>query len=254
MTRPHPLTAMSERQWDLAWQQQQRVLKSLPGGRGTWLPNVVEARPWGALRWTSGRPDYAASSGQAVAETFAVLRPDVVDAAVRDAVVEALTDRPVATRVAGVGVGEHQVRAATLGCRRWVDSHRRRGGHGRSRMAGGSRRRRARRNSRRCRRWSRRQSPAGPPARRRAGRIATTSGQSPDGTRHRTGPDWSKRPRCWRSWPSATTQRPMARARKRCRVPCGRQPGCCSDRRTIPASRCWPTVCSGWSELGARNA
>ncbi len=115
MTRPHPLTAMSERQWDLAWQQQQRVLKSLPGGRGTWLPNVVEARPWGALRWTSGRPDYAASSGQAVAETFAVLRPDVVDAAVRDAVVEALTDRPVATRVAGVGVGEHQVRAATLG-------------------------------------------------------------------------------------------------------------------------------------------
>jgi hypothetical protein len=115
MTRPHPLTAMSERQWDLAWQEQQRVLKSLPGGRGTWLPNVVEARPWGALRWTSGRPDYAASSGQAVAETFAVLRPGVVDAAVRDAVVEALTERPVSTRVAGVGVGEHQVRAATLG-------------------------------------------------------------------------------------------------------------------------------------------
>jgi hypothetical protein len=115
MTRPHPLTAMSERQWDLAWQEQQRVLKSLPGGRGTWLPNVIEARPWGALRWTSGRPDYAASSGQAVAETFAVLRPDVVDAAVRDAVVEALTERPVVTRVAGVGVGEHQVRAATLG-------------------------------------------------------------------------------------------------------------------------------------------
>jgi hypothetical protein len=115
MTRPHPLTALSERQWDLAWQEQQRVLKSLPGGRGTWLPNVVEARPWGALRWTSGRPDYAASSGQAVAETFAVLRPDVVDAAVRDAVVEALTERPVSTRVAGVGVGEHQVGAATLG-------------------------------------------------------------------------------------------------------------------------------------------
>lgn len=115
MTRPHPLTAMSERQWDLAWQEQQRVLKSLPGGRGTWLPNVVEARPWGALRWTSGRPEYAASSGQAVAETFAVLRPDVVDASVRDAVVEALIERPATTRIAGVGVGEHQVRAATLG-------------------------------------------------------------------------------------------------------------------------------------------
>ena len=115
MTRPHPLTAMSERQWDLAWQEQQRVLKSLPGGRGAWLPNVVETRPWGALRWTSGRPDYAASTGQAVPETFAVLRPDVVDAAVRDAVVEALTVRPAVSRVAGVGVGEHQVRAVTLG-------------------------------------------------------------------------------------------------------------------------------------------
>ncbi|HEY9376075.1 MAG TPA: hypothetical protein VIQ02_03155 [Jiangellaceae bacterium] len=115
MTRPHPLTAMSEWQWDLAWQDQHQLLKSLPGGRGTWLPNVVEPRPWGVLRWTSGRPDYAASTGQAVAETFAVLRPDVTDPRIRDSVVDALTDRPAQTRIAGVTLREHQVGAATLG-------------------------------------------------------------------------------------------------------------------------------------------
>jgi hypothetical protein len=114
MTRPHPLTAMSEWQWDQAWQEQQRILKSLPS-RGGWLPNVVERRPWGMLRWTSGRPDYAASTGQAVPETFAVLRPDVTDPQIGEAVVEALTERPAHTRIAGVGVHEHQVRAATLG-------------------------------------------------------------------------------------------------------------------------------------------
>jgi uncharacterized protein YcfJ len=115
MTRPHPLTAMSEREWDLAWQEQHRIMSSLPGGRGDWLPNVVEPRPWGALRWTSGRPDYAASTGQAVPESFAVLRPDVVDVTVRAAVVDALTERPATTRVAGVAIGEHQVGATTLG-------------------------------------------------------------------------------------------------------------------------------------------
>ncbi len=115
MTRPHPLTAMSEWQWDQAWEEQNRLLKNLPGGRGTWLPNVVEPRPWGVLRWTSGRPDYAASTGQAVPETFAVLRPDVTDQQIRDTVVDALTERPAQTRIAGVGIREHQVRAATLG-------------------------------------------------------------------------------------------------------------------------------------------
>jgi hypothetical protein len=115
MTRAHPLTAMSEWQWDQAWEEQHQLLEGLPGGRGTWLPNVVEPRTWGALRWTSGRPDYAASTGQAVAESFAVLRPDVTDPKVRDAVVEALIERPAQTRIAGVGVREHQVRAATLG-------------------------------------------------------------------------------------------------------------------------------------------
>ncbi len=34
MTRPHPLTAMSEWQWDQAWADQQQLLESLPGGRG----------------------------------------------------------------------------------------------------------------------------------------------------------------------------------------------------------------------------
>jgi hypothetical protein len=115
MTRPHPLTAMSEWQWDQAWEEQNRLLKNLPGGRGTWLPNVVEPRPWGVLRWTSGRPDYAASTGQAVPETFAVLRPDVPDQQIRCTVVDALTERPAQTRIAGFGIREHQLRAATLG-------------------------------------------------------------------------------------------------------------------------------------------
>jgi hypothetical protein len=115
MTRPHPLTAMSEWQWNQAWEEQNRLLKNLPGGRGTWLPNVVEPRPWGVLRWTSGRPDYAASTGQAVPETFAVLSPDVTDQQIRGTVVDALTERPAQTRIAGVGIREHQVRAATLG-------------------------------------------------------------------------------------------------------------------------------------------
>jgi hypothetical protein len=115
MTRPHPLTAMSEWKWDQAWEEQQRLLDSLPGGRGNWLPNVVEPRPWGVLRWTSGRPEYAASTGQAVPETFAVLRPDVTDPHIRDSVVEALTDRPAQNRIAGISIHEHQVRPATLG-------------------------------------------------------------------------------------------------------------------------------------------
>jgi hypothetical protein len=106
---------MSEWQWNQAWEEQNRLLKNLPGGRGTWLPNVVEPRPWGVLRWTSGRPDYAASTGQAVPETFAVLSPDVTDQQIRGTVVDALTERPAQTRIAGVGIREHQVRAATLG-------------------------------------------------------------------------------------------------------------------------------------------
>jgi hypothetical protein len=54
-------------------------------------------------------------TGQAVPETFVVLRPDVTDPQIREAVVEALTERPAQTRFAGVGIHEHQVRDATLG-------------------------------------------------------------------------------------------------------------------------------------------
>ncbi|MGH8825976.1 MAG: YkvA family protein [Jiangellaceae bacterium] len=115
MTRPHPLTAMSERQWAQAWEAQQRVVDAMPQGRGSWLPNLVEARRWGALRWTSGRPAHAATTGHAVAESFAVIRPDVTDRSVRAAVADVLTDRPPVTRIAGVGVREHQVSASVLG-------------------------------------------------------------------------------------------------------------------------------------------
>ncbi len=115
MTRPHPLTAMSERQWAQAWEDQQHVVDAMPYGRGSWLPNVVEARQWGAVRWTSGRPAHASDTGRAVAESFAVLRPDVSDPAVRAAVVDVLTDRPPVVRIAGVGVREHQIQATVLG-------------------------------------------------------------------------------------------------------------------------------------------
>lgn len=115
MTRPHPLTAMTERQWVLAWEAQQEVLDGLRDGRGSWLPNVVEPRQWGALRWTSGRPTHAAGTGQAVAASFAVLRPDATDRRVRSSVVDALTDPPPVTRIAGIGIGEQRLRDGTLG-------------------------------------------------------------------------------------------------------------------------------------------
>lgn len=115
MTRPHPLTAMSERQWAQAWEAQQDVVDAMPQGRGSWLPNIVEARHWGALRWTSGRPAHASMTGQAVAESFAVIRPDVTDRRVQAAVVDVLTDRPPVTRIAGFGIREHQVSASVLG-------------------------------------------------------------------------------------------------------------------------------------------
>ncbi|MGH8774223.1 MAG: hypothetical protein ACRDWI_03305 [Jiangellaceae bacterium] len=106
---------MSEWQWAQAWEQQQQVVDGLPGGRGTWLPNIVEPRRWGALRWTSGRPAHAASTGQAVPESFAVLRPGLSDPDTRTAVVDGLTDRPALTRIVGFGIGEHQLARATIG-------------------------------------------------------------------------------------------------------------------------------------------
>ncbi|MBD0292600.1 MAG: hypothetical protein ICV70_03365 [Jiangellaceae bacterium] len=114
MARANPLTAMSERRWEQVWTEQQRALASLPSMRGLWLPNVVEPRPWGAVRWTSGRPDYAGSTGQAIAEKFAVTRPDA-DPGLRNRIVANLTDPSPVTRLLGYPVHEHQIGAMTIG-------------------------------------------------------------------------------------------------------------------------------------------
>jgi hypothetical protein len=50
-----------------------------------------------------------------VAESFAVLRPDATDPKFRNAVVEAMTDHPQITRIAGVSIGEERLRGGTLG-------------------------------------------------------------------------------------------------------------------------------------------
>lgn len=110
MTRPHPLTAMKEREWAQAWEEQQRVVdEQLKSQRGSWLPNVVEQRRWGALRWTSGRPSHAANSGRAAAETFVVLRPDMTDDGTTGRVVEALDEPAPMLRALGFGLHRHHV-------------------------------------------------------------------------------------------------------------------------------------------------
>jgi hypothetical protein len=110
MTRPHPLTAMKEREWSQAWEEQQRIVdEQLKSQRGSWLPNVVERRRWGAMRWTSGRPGHAASSGRAVAETFVVLRPDRIDDETTGRVVEALEEPAPMMRVLGFGLQRHHL-------------------------------------------------------------------------------------------------------------------------------------------------
>lgn len=114
MTRPHPLTAMTERVWSQAWRAEQRVVDRM-NDRGTWLPNVIERRGWGVVRWTSGRPAHAASSGQAVPETFVVLRPDVSDPARTADIAEALRDEPPAFQAAGIGLARQQLSAAAIG-------------------------------------------------------------------------------------------------------------------------------------------
>jgi hypothetical protein len=105
---------MTEREWSQGWTSQQAEVDRL-GGRGGWLPNIVERRRWGALRWTSGRPAHAAASGQAVAETFVVLRPDVSDAAAVDRVLDVLREAPPQVRIAGVGLHRRQILMALLG-------------------------------------------------------------------------------------------------------------------------------------------
>ncbi|WP_166353911.1 hypothetical protein [Phytoactinopolyspora limicola] len=110
MSRPHPLTAMKEREWSQAWDEQQRIVdEQLKSQRGSWLPNVVERRRWGALRWTSGRPGHAANSGRAVAETFVVIRPDLHDDESAERVVEALEDPAPTFRILGFGLHRHHL-------------------------------------------------------------------------------------------------------------------------------------------------
>ncbi|NEE04237.1 hypothetical protein [Phytoactinopolyspora halotolerans] len=115
MTRPHPLTAMREREWSEAWEEQQRIVdEKLNSQRGSWLPNVVEVRRWGALRWTSGRPGHAATSGRAVAETYVVLRPDMPQDTT-ERVVEVLKEPAPTLRLLGFGLQRHHVIGAVSG-------------------------------------------------------------------------------------------------------------------------------------------
>jgi len=115
MNRSEQLSTLSDREWVEAWDKEQESLDRLKARRGSWLPNVVEVRHWGALRWTTGRPEHAAGTGQAVAETFAVLRPDLDDKAVRSEVLEALRERAPVRRILGFGFREHHIRGAALG-------------------------------------------------------------------------------------------------------------------------------------------
>jgi hypothetical protein len=115
MNRSEKLSTLSEREWVEAWDKEQESLDRLKAHRGSWLPNVVEVRHWGALRWTTGRPQHAASTGQAVAETFAVLRPGLDDKAVSGEVLEALRERAPVRRILGFGFREYHVRGAALG-------------------------------------------------------------------------------------------------------------------------------------------
>ncbi len=115
MSRPHPLTAHSEREWAQAWEAEQRAMDALNSQRGSWLPNVVEARDWGAIKFTSGRPGHAGATGQAAVDSVAVFHPDLTDRATRSAILHALRDRPPVQRVLGFGLREHHLRGAVIG-------------------------------------------------------------------------------------------------------------------------------------------
>ena len=115
MSRPHPLTAHSEREWAQAWEADQRAMDALNSQRGSWLPNVVEVRDWGAIKFTSGRPGHAGATGQAAVDSVAVFNPELTDRAVRSEILNALRDRPPVRRVLGFGFREHHIRGAALG-------------------------------------------------------------------------------------------------------------------------------------------
>jgi hypothetical protein len=115
MSRPHPLTAHSEREWAQAWEAEQRAMDALNSQRGSWLPNVVEARDWGAIKFTSGRPGHAGATGQAAVDSVLVFNPDLTDRTARSEILHALRDRPPVRRVLGFGFREHHLRGAALG-------------------------------------------------------------------------------------------------------------------------------------------
>ncbi len=115
MSRPHPLTAHSEREWAQAWAAEQRAMDALNSQRGSWLPNVVEARDWGAIKFTSGRPGHAGATGQAAVDSVAVFHPDLTDKTVRSEILHAMRDRPPVQRVLGFGFREHHLRGAVIG-------------------------------------------------------------------------------------------------------------------------------------------
>ena len=115
MSRPHPLTAHSEREWAQAWEAEQRAMDALNAQRGSWLPNVVDARDWGAIKFTSGRPGHAGATGQAAVDSVAVFHPDLTDRAVRSEILKAMRDRPPVQRVLGFGFREYHLRGAVIG-------------------------------------------------------------------------------------------------------------------------------------------
>lgn len=113
MSRVHPMSAMTEREWSLAWSGEQKRVDQLRSQRGSWLPNVVEARDWGAIRWTSGRPSHAADTGQAAAETFAVVHPKRND--LRDPAAAALREPAPLGEFAGFTLRRETVRGGAMG-------------------------------------------------------------------------------------------------------------------------------------------
>lgn len=113
MSRVHSMSAMTEIEWSRAWHGEQKQVEQLRSRRGSWLPNVVEIREWGAIRWTSGRPKHAADSGQAVAETFVVMSPD--HKAGRDAAAVALRDPAPVAGFAGFTLRRESLIGAAIG-------------------------------------------------------------------------------------------------------------------------------------------
>ena len=90
-------------------------MDALNSQRGSWLPNVVEARDWGAIKFTSGRPGHAGATGQAAVDSTAVFHPDLTDRTARSEILHAMRDRPPVQRVLGFGFREHHLRGAVVG-------------------------------------------------------------------------------------------------------------------------------------------